>query len=449
MLLLISGALFLTLGIPGLTAGVSFGLGIGLSALGGVLVVSGLLCLLVKREVSKVCPEEIPAVQPEETPEGVPVTPFEKPALDEAQKEQKTQKILDQLPQELDQLDRYIQEVFACLGPLKDLKYEDQGFLQDVKEEFQVFDFVQKDMIAEFVELQQILCQEGRLLEFVINQTRYIGRDLFKREDSLYKLWEWLGYLPSGDVRGERLKKSAREVVDRFMRTTCNIRKIAMTFDRHVYSVAKTAFEKAFGALETCVYESMRESYREAFCEYEKAKLLGDEEKSAHAEQRFQDIKNRWEDVKDAFFWVKEDGKIEIDDAIGNSCKWSERYEEHRITRARWYKVAEHQLFNATMRVKDSLREHNEARVAFEKERSKENQRQVQKKKEKRLRDLKELHDQELPRAQERLRELQALYPEIAVSVVEARREVASDLEKAHESIDKHYQSCVREQELY
>ncbi|WP_369016837.1 DUF1978 domain-containing protein [Chlamydia pneumoniae] len=41
------------------------------------------------------------------------------------------------------------------------------------------------------------------------------------------------------------------------------------------------------------------------------------------------------------------------------------------------------------------------------------------------------------------------MYPEIAVSVVEARREVASDLEKAHESIDKHYQSCVREQELY
>ncbi|ACZ32984.1 IncA family protein [Chlamydia pneumoniae LPCoLN] len=256
MLLLISGALFLTLGIPGLTAGVSFGLGIGLSALGGVLVVSGLLCLLAKREVSKVCPEEIPTVRPEEIPEGVPVTPFEKPALDEAQK---VQKILDQLPQELDQLDRYIQEVFACLGPLKDLKYEDQGFLKDVKEELRVFDFVQKDMIAEFVELQQILCQEGWFLESIINQTLHIGKDLFIRRVSLFKLWEWLGYLPSGDARGERLKKSAREVVDRFMRATCNIRKIAMTFDRHVYSVAKTAFEKAFGALETCVYESMRE----------------------------------------------------------------------------------------------------------------------------------------------------------------------------------------------
>nr|WP_237697276.1 DUF1978 domain-containing protein [Chlamydia pneumoniae] len=160
-------------------------------------------------------------------------------------------------------------------------------------------------------------------------------------------------------------------------------------------------------------------------------------------------MKNRWEDVKDAFFWVKEDGSMEIYEAIGSSCKWNERYKEHRIARARENKVESHQLFDSTRYMKDSLRTYNAARVAFEKNRSKENQRKVRKEEEDRLRTLKRLHNQEFQRAQERLRELQALYPEVPVSVVEAKREAASDLEKAHESIEKHYQSCVREQERY
>ncbi|CRI45445.1 Hb4 [Chlamydia pneumoniae] len=265
VLFLISGALFLTLGISGLSAAISFGLGIGLSALGGVLVVSGLLCLLAKREV--------PTVRPEEIPEGVSVAPSEEPAL------QATQKTLAQLPKELDQLDRYIQEVVSCLGKLKDLRCEDQGLLKDAKEKLQVFDFVWKDMMTEFVELQQIMDQEGWYLKCLIQEMRDIGSTLFMSQVSLFKLWEWLGYLPSGDVRGERLKKSAREVVDRFMRRICDTRKVAMTFDRNAYGVAKTAFEKAFGALETCVYKSMTESYREAFCEYKKTKILRDEEK--------------------------------------------------------------------------------------------------------------------------------------------------------------------------
>ena len=95
----------------------------------------------------------------------------------------------------------------------------------------------------------------------------------------LFHVSKRLGYLPSGDVRGEGLKKSTKEIVARLMSLHCEVHKVAVAFDRNSYGVAKTAFEKAFGALETCVYKSMTESYREAFCEYKKTKILRDEEK--------------------------------------------------------------------------------------------------------------------------------------------------------------------------
>ncbi|AAP97980.1 HB3/HB4 fusion protein [Chlamydia pneumoniae TW-183] len=434
MLLLISGALFLTLGVPGLAAGLSFGLGIGLSALGGVLVVSGLLFFLIRRGVSKVRPEEIP------------VTPSHE-----------AQKILCQLPQELDQLDTSIQEVVSCLGKLKDLKYEDQGLLTEVQEKLRVFDFVRKDMVTEFLELQQVVAQEGQFLDYLINQVQSISHKLFVPDVNIgAHLAELCGYLPSGDVRVERLKRSARQVVDRFMRVTCDTRKVAMAFDENACGVAKNAFDKAFGALEECVYKSLTESYREAFYEYEKAKILRNEDvewlqdknKSARAEQRFREVKDRWEDLKETVFWVKENGCIDLEvlTAVGG---WPDRGPEHLIPEKRRNKVMSHKLWEATMRMKGAEGTYSVARVAFEKDGSRKNQKKFQEKTKEWLRCLKDLHDQECHRARERLAELEALYPEVSVSVVETERETKFKLETAYGNLEERYQSVVRDQEDY
>ncbi|CRI32540.1 Uncharacterized protein BN1224_Wien1_A_00470 [Chlamydia pneumoniae] len=437
VLLLISGALFLTLGI----SGVSLGVGLGLSALGSVLVISGFLLLLERREVSGVGLEGIPT--------GIPVGPSAEPSSEEIQKKQKAKQILDQLPQELDQLDTDIQHVLSCLGKLKDLKCKDRGLLKDAKEKLQVFDFVWKDMMMEFVELQQVMDQESRYLEGLIHEVQSIAHKLFVDDVNIRShLGESCGYLPSEDVRGELLKRFAKEVVARFMKVTRDIRKIAMAFNKNAYGAAKNAFDKAFGSLETCLYKSLTKSYRDTFCDYKRAKILPDENNSARAEQRFREVKDHWEDLKETVFWVKEDGRIDIEvlTAVGG---WPDRYPEHLILEKRKDKVMSHQLWEATMRVKEAEVTYSVARVAFEKDGSQQNQKKFQEKTKERLRCLKDLRDQECHRAQERLEKLTALYPEVSVSVVETERERKFNLEKAYGNLEERYQSVVQDQEDY
>nr|CRI51126.1 Uncharacterized protein BN1224_PB1_B_10950 [Chlamydia pneumoniae] len=439
MLLLISGALFLTLGIPGLSAAISFGLGIGLSALGGVLMISGLLCLLVKRE--------IPTVRPEEIPEGVSLAPSEEPAL------QAAQKTLAQLPKELDQLDTDIQEVFACLRKLKDSKYESRSFLNDAKKELRVFDFVVEDTLSEIFELRQIVAQEGWDLNFLINGGRSLMMTAESESLDLFHVSKRLGYLPSGDVRGEGLKKSAKEIVARLMSLHCEIHKVAVAFDRNSYAMAEKAFAKALGALEESVYRSLTQSYRDKFLESERAKIpwnghitwLRDDAKSGCAEKKLRDAEERWKKFRKAVFWVEEDGGFDINNLLGDWGTVLDPYRQERMD-----EITFHELYEKTTFLKRLHRKCALAKTTFEKKRSKKNLQAVEEANARRLKYVRDWYDQEFQKAGERLEKLHALYPEVSVSIRENKiQETRSNLEKAYEAIEENYRCCVREQEDY
>ncbi|ETR79926.1 hypothetical protein X556_0754 [Chlamydia pneumoniae B21] len=435
VLLLISGALFLALGIPGLTLGSSFGVSLGLSALGGVLVVSGLLFLLVRREVPTVPPEQL-------SPKEV-------------------QKILNQLPGELDQLDAYIQQVISCSEKLEDIQYhKSQSFLDEAKEKLRIFDCVHQDMMAEFLDLQKFVDQERLHLERLIFRLESIGVSLFSNDlrISLSYLAEWCGYLPSGDARAADLKREARRVTDRFMRAARDMQKILIDYDKNAYGMMRKAFDKAFGVLENYVYQSHAKSYKDRFLDNKKAEILQqgdlewlrDRKKKALANLRFTCLADSWKDLEREIFWVKEDGSPNIE-AVTQTEEWQNCFRYDMVFMKKLQKIMKTASWDETNYRKETEQAYAIAKAAFEKDSSNENQKAFKNAKTDRLRCLKRLHDQEFQRAQERLRELQTLYPEVSIFVVETKREetLGSNSERSYENLEEQYQSCVQEQNLY
>ncbi|ACZ33105.1 IncA family protein [Chlamydia pneumoniae LPCoLN] len=302
ILLIASGIIFLAVAIPGLSSAVALGLGCGMTALGTVLLITGLVSLIRSEQL----------------------------ALEQVEIKQARTRVNN----ELDQLSQYVFYTENVLDNLKRWSYRDLGFVRQAQEEVTNLEQDIEEIFLTLRDIRNALDNEEFFMTHAKQCLAQVGESLFQDASidefiNLAHLSEIRQHLDINDPRWSMITKKVKGTVVRFIYVSTMYKQIKSNFEKSDFGQLRKMLLNNYKTIEEVLYQSFQKGYNRAALLSEKTRIIHtssllhwekDEDKHLNIKNECASRLENFKKFRTLFLGLSEEDVIDFTGASGWDC---------------------------------------------------------------------------------------------------------------------------------